>query len=318
MRVIIENNATDALRFTGDYIVDQISEFAPSEDKPFTIVLPNPVPSMKPLSSLHLWIIFRYDHLVKGYKNGHVSFRHVVFFQLEEFRDIPKDDRRSFASRMYDYFFKYVDAVPQNVYFLNGVATDYEEECKNFEKAIKSLGGLRLVCAEVDAEAAIGGNAPGSCLTSRTRQKTRTSFILNDRFHTRNGLRDVEEEVEEDELAMGSNYVLTMGLGTIMEAHEVFALFIGAHAARALHHVLEESVSNMFPASVLQYHDRVCVMAERRSISTLKYTTVEYFVGLRENYNVVHNLGSQLNDRRSVSRVCCRVISISSCIQIHS
>ena len=296
MRVIIENNARDALRFTGDYIVDRISEFAPSENKPFTIVLPNPVPSMKPLLDFQLRIIFRYDHLVKGYKNGRVSFRHVVFFQLEEFRDIPKDDRRSFASQMYDYFFKYVDAVPQNVYFLNGIATDYEAECESFENAIKKLGGIRLVCAEVDAEAAIGGNTPGSCLTSRTRQKTRTSFILNDRFHTRNGLRDVEEEVEEDELAMGSNYVLTMGLGTIMEAQEVFALFIGAHAARALHHVLEESVSNMFPASILQYHDRVCVMAERRSISTLKYTTVEYFVGLRENYNIVHNLGSQLND----------------------
>ena len=100
MRVIIENNAKDALRFTGDYIVDRISEFAPSENKPFTIVLPNPVPSMKPLLDFQLRIIFRYDHLVKGYKNGRVSFRHVVFFQLEEFRDIPKADRRSFASQM--------------------------------------------------------------------------------------------------------------------------------------------------------------------------------------------------------------------------
>ena len=95
---------------------------------------------------------------------------------------------------------------------------------------------------------------------------------------------------------MESNYVLTMGLGTIMEAQEVIALFVGSHAARALHHVLEESISNMFPASILQQHDRVCVICERRSISTLRYTTVEYFVGLRENYNIVHNLGSQWDD----------------------
>ena len=60
--------------------------------------------------------------------------------------------------------------------------------------------------------------------------------------------------------------------------------------------MLEESVSNMFPASILQYHERACVICEKRSISTLRYTTVEYFVGLRENYNVVHNLGNQLKD----------------------
>ena len=49
MRVIIENNNTDALRFAADYIVRKIKEFAPTEDKPFSLVLPNPLPSMKPL-----------------------------------------------------------------------------------------------------------------------------------------------------------------------------------------------------------------------------------------------------------------------------
>ena len=234
---------------------------------------------------------------MKAYQNGRVSFRNVVFFQLEEFRGIPKDDERSFASRMYEYFFKYVDACSKNVYFLDGTSVDFEEECRRFEKSIKECGGLRLVCAEVNSEAGIGGNTPGSCLTSRTRQKTRTSFILNDRFHTHNGVQDVDEEKEdEDEHVMESNYVLTMGLGTIMEAQEVIALFVESHAARALHHVLEESISNMFPASILQQHDRVCVICERRSISTLRYTTVEYFVGLRENHNIVHNLGSQWDD----------------------
>lgn len=239
----------------------------------------------------------RYDDLVTAFKSGELSFKNVIFFQLEEFRGIGKDDARSFASRMYQYFFQFVDAVPENVFFLNGTAVDYEAECNAFEEEIKSVGGLRLVCCEVDSEAAIGGNTPGSCLTSKTRQKTRTSFIINDRFHTRNGLLDYEyEEDDINEAAMGSNHVLTMGLGTIMEAKEVCALFVGAHAARSLHHVLEESVSNLFPASILQYHERACVICEKRSISTLKYTTVEYFVGLRENYNVVHNLGNQLKD----------------------
>lgn len=234
---------------------------------------------------------------MKAYQNGRVSFRNVVFFQLEEFRGIPKDDERSFASRMYEYFFKYVDACSKNVYFLDGTSGGFRRGMQTFRKVHKGIW-WSSPCMR-------GGEFGGwyrrkhscSCLTSRTRQKTRTSFILNDRFHTHNGVQDVDEEKEdEDEHVMESNYVLTMGLGTIMEAQEVIALFVGSHAARALHHVLEESISNMFPASILQQHDRVCVICERRSISTLRYTTVEYFVGLRENYNIVHNLGSKWDD----------------------
>ena len=239
--------------------------------------------------------ICRFEELVHAFEEGKISFKNVIFFQLEEFRGMAKTDSRSFASRLYDFFFKYVDANPRNVFFLNGISSDYEREGELFEEAIRHFGGLRLVCAQVNSEAAIGGNAPGSCLSSRTRQKTLTSFVINDRFHTRNGVRDVEEEDDEDELSMGSNYVLTMGMGTVMDADEVLALFIGAHAARALHHVLEDPVSNMFPASILQYHERACILCERRSISTLKFTTVEYFMGIRENFNIVNNIPSLKN-----------------------
>ena len=244
-------------------------------------------------------MIYSFDDLVRAFEIGRVSYKYVVFFQLEEFRDIPRTDSRSFAWRLYDYFFKYVDANPRNVFFLNGTAADFDHECELFEEAISRYGGIRLMCVEVSSEAAIGGNAPGSCLTSRTRPKTTTSFVINDRSHTRNGLGDLEEEeVPLDEQSMGSNYVLTMGMGTIMDAEEVIALFIGPPAARALHHVLEGSVSNMFPASILQYHTRACIVCEHRSISTLKFTTVEYFMGIRVNFNIVNSLPALKATRR--------------------
>ena len=245
-------------------------------------------------------MICSFDDLVRAYQVGRVSYKYVVFFQLEEFRDIPRTDSRSFAWRLYDYFFKFVDANPHNVFFLNGTASDFDHECELFEEAIKRYGGINLMCVQVSSEASIGGNPPGSCLTSRTRPKTTTSFVINDRSYTRNGFGDIAEEdiIPVDEYAIGSNYVLTMGLGTIMDAEEVIALFIGPPAARALHHVLEGSVSNMFPASILQYHTRACIVCEHRSISTLKFTTVEYFMGIRENFNIVNSLPALQTTRR--------------------
>lgn len=266
-------------------------------------------------------MICSFDDLVRAYQVGRVSYKYVVFFQLEEFRDIPRTDSRSFAWRLYDYFFKFVDANPHNVFFLNGTSSDFDHECELFEDAIKRYGGINLMCVQVSSEASIGGNAPGSCLTSRTRPKTTTSFVINDRSYTRNGLGDVAEEdiIPEDEYAIGSNYVLTMGLGTIMDAEEVIALFIGPPAARALHHVLEGSVSNMFPASILQYHARACIVCEHRSISTLKFTTVEYFMGIRENFNIVNSLPAlQTTRRRRKSPQTCRRVAVSPRRQVHA
>ena len=47
MRVVIENTNVDALRFAADYIVSKIKEANPTEAKPYTVVLPDPLPPMK-------------------------------------------------------------------------------------------------------------------------------------------------------------------------------------------------------------------------------------------------------------------------------
>lgn len=237
----------------------------------------------------------RFANLIKAYQGGLVSFRNVAFFQLEEFQGIDKNDPRSYAYRLYEAFFKHVDVVPQNVYFLNGVARDYLNECALFENAIAEHGGIQLFIANVNSEASIGGNPPGSSLSSRTRQKKITVSNLHDRSYSRNGIGDYEACPQCGDIE--SYFVLTMGIGNIMDSHEVVALFLGRHCARALHRVVEEPVANMYPASILQYHEHVIIVCDRFSTSTLKYTSVEYFVGLRDNYNVVNHLESEISFR---------------------
>ena len=42
MRVVIKNNANELLVYAAKYVVKSITDFAPSEDRPFTMVLPDP------------------------------------------------------------------------------------------------------------------------------------------------------------------------------------------------------------------------------------------------------------------------------------
>lgn len=231
-------------------------------------------------------ITYSFTTLVDLYTEGSVSFKNTVFFQLEEYCGVPRTDPRSLACQQYEAFFKFVDAAPEHVFFLNGLASDFQEECALFEKAIEHYGGIQLLCAGVNSEAAIGGNAPGSSLSSRTRLKTCSNFVVNDRYCL-NSERDIDDDMLPP---FALTRVLTMGIATIMDAKEVLAMFIGYHSARALHRVVEGAVSNMFPATVLQSHEHAIVLGERRSIGSLHFCDVEYFSGLCDNYNAVNNV----------------------------
>lgn len=234
--------------------------------------------------------------MVEAYQQGRVSFKDVVFFQLEEYCNLSKMDPESYAFLLYEWFFKFVDVDPEHVFFLNGTATNKKEECTRFENAIKEKGGLKFACVEVDSEASIGGNAPGSSLDSYTREKTLTSMSLHDRYYSRNGQQDTDI-ADLSANPFGHNRVLTMGLATISNCSEVFALCLGSHSARALRHIVEECISNMFPASVLQLHSCACILCDRYSMCTLKYTDVSYFAGIRENYQLV--VKDEVTDFRS-------------------
>lgn len=42
MRVVIKNNSNEVLVYAAKHVAKCISEYAPTEDRPFTMVLPNP------------------------------------------------------------------------------------------------------------------------------------------------------------------------------------------------------------------------------------------------------------------------------------
>lgn len=49
MRIVIENQGDNCLRFASDYIVKRVNASDPTEDKPFTMVLPSPTLGVLPL-----------------------------------------------------------------------------------------------------------------------------------------------------------------------------------------------------------------------------------------------------------------------------
>lgn len=78
-----------------------------------------------------------YRMLTEFQRQGAISFRDVVTFNMDEYVGLPIEHPESYHSYMWQNFFKHVDIEPENVNILDGNAVSLEAECKRYEDKIK-------------------------------------------------------------------------------------------------------------------------------------------------------------------------------------
>ena len=268
MRVIILDNYELVSRWAANYVVEKINQKNPTEDNPFVLGCPT---GSSPLGM--------YKELIRMNKEGKVSFKNVVTFNMDEYVGLPKEHRESYYTFMWTNFFSYIDIKPENVHILNGNAPDLVEECENYERMIASYGGIDLFLGGIGPDGHIAFNEPGSSLSSKTRIKTLNTdtIIANSRFFN-NDITQVPKQA------------LTVGVGTVMAAREVMILCNGHGKARALKHAIEESINHMWTVSMLQTHPHGIIVCDEPACAEIKVGTYRYFKdkerieGLAEQY----------------------------------
>ena len=101
-----------------------------------------------------------YQYMAQEYAAGHVSFRNVTTFNLDEYCDLPQKDPNSYYSFMFDNLFRHTDIDSARVNFLDGNAADDKAECAQYEKRIKDAGGIDLQLLGIGNNGHIGFNEP--------------------------------------------------------------------------------------------------------------------------------------------------------------
>jgi glucosamine-6-phosphate deaminase len=255
MRVIIQSSYDLASKWTAAFIVKRIREFKATTHSPFVLGLPtgsSPIGTYKELIALH--------------KEGLVSFKNVVTFNMDEYVGLPENHPESYHSFMWNNFFKHVDIQVKNVHILNGMAKDLGKECDEYEKKIKRHGGIQLFLGGIGPDGHIAFNEPGSSLASRTQIKTLTydTIVANSRFFN-------------NDVSKVPKTALTVGVGTILDAKEILLIISGHAKARALAHVVEAGVNHMWTVSALQLHPKGVIVCDDDATYELKVGTVKYF-----------------------------------------
>ena len=199
MRLIIEPNYEQLSKWAANYVIERINA-AKNNTKPFVLGLPT---GSSPEGM--------YSELVKAYKEGRVSFKNVVTFNMDEYVGLPESHPQSYHSFMAENLFNHIDCPKENIHILNGNAKDLQAECQHYEDMIREAGGIDLFLGGIGPDGHIAFNEPGSSLRSRTRIKTLTSDtrIANSRFFDND-----PEKVPA--------HALTVGVGTVsaLQTHE--------------------------------------------------------------------------------------------------
>ncbi|AUJ23302.1 glucosamine-6-phosphate deaminase [Virgibacillus dokdonensis] len=198
-----------------------------------------------------------YEYLINQYKAEKVSFEHVVTFNLDEYVGLEKEDINSYNYYMNEKLFKHLGIPAHQTYLPNGNALDLNQEAINYEKRIKQAGNIDLQFLGLGLNGHIGFNEPGTPFTSRTHivQLDESTRQANARFF-----------ISLDEVP---TQAITMGIETIMESEQIVLLVSGEGKAEALKRVVNGEVSEEFPASILQNHNNVIIIADEAACKLL-------------------------------------------------
>lgn len=187
-----------------------------------------------------------------------LDWRRVRTFNLDEYLGLAPEHPQSYHHFMWENLFRHVNIRPENVHIPDGLASDVPAFCADYEARIRAVGGIDLQLLGIGSDGHIGFNEPSSSLASRTRIKTLTQRTRADnaRFFA-----------SADEVP---SHVITMGIGTIMEARTNLLLAFGAKKAQALAEAAEGPVTAMNPASALQLHSDTRVCLDEAAATQLK------------------------------------------------
>lgn len=197
-----------------------------------------------------------YRCLIEDYQKGLVSFRQVRTFNLDEYCDLPEEDKNSYHSFMKDNLFSHIDISMENTHFPNGNAADMEAECKRYDQLILSSGGIDIQLLGIGVNGHIGFNEPSDVFSEGTNKVRLTeSTIRSNKIYFQDGKMPT--------------YAVTMGIGSIMNAKKIILLAIGEGKAEAIRRTVKGELTPNCPASILQKHPDATLLIDREAAKKL-------------------------------------------------
>ena len=198
-----------------------------------------------------------YEQLVEWYKKGDLDFSKITTVNLDEYKGLNRENDQSYYYFMHQHLFDHVNVRPECTHVPDGTEPDSQKECKRYEELVDSLGGADLQLPGLGHNGHIGFNEPAPVFEKATHcvDLTESTIEANKRFFA-----------SADEVP---RQAYTMGIGTIMKAKKILVVVSGEDKAEIVAKAFYGDVTPEVPASILQMHQDVTVVADKAALSKL-------------------------------------------------
>ena len=198
-----------------------------------------------------------YEKLVEWYEKGDLDFSQVTSVNLDEYRGLDHENDQSYYYFMHEHLFNHVNIKEENTNVPDGTQPDGEKECARYEELIRSLGGVDLQLLGLGHNGHIGFNEPADAFDKTTHcvDLTESTIEANKRFFA-----------SADEVP---RQAYTMGIGTIMQAKKILIIVSGEDKADIVRDAFFGPVTPRVPASILQMHSDVTLVADEAALSKI-------------------------------------------------
>lgn len=198
-----------------------------------------------------------YKQLIDWYNKGDLDFSEIRSVNLDEYKELDASNPQSYAYFMRHNLFDSVNIKLENTNIPNGLETDIEKECTRYNNIIKSLGGIDLQLLGIGNNGHIGFNEPGEAFEKETHcvKLTENTIQANARFFSSIG------EVP--------THAYSTGIKNIMQARSILLIASGEAKAEAMYQALFGPITPTVPASILQLHNNVSIVADEAALSLI-------------------------------------------------
>lgn len=198
-----------------------------------------------------------YQQLVEWYNKGDLDFSKVTSINLDEYKGLSPENNQSYRYFMNTNLFDHVNIDKSRTFVPDGMEEDTEKACREYNQIIADCGGIDLQLLGLGHNGHIGFNEPGSAFEKETHcvDLAESTIEANKRFF------------ESDELVPRQAY--TMGIKSIMQARKILVVVSGADKAAILKEILHGPITPAVPASILQLHNDVTIVADEAAMSLL-------------------------------------------------
>ncbi len=197
-----------------------------------------------------------YERMVRGYREGKVSYKNVKAVNLDEYIGLPSSHPQSYAFFMREHLFSQIDILPENTHIENGMATDEKAECARYNALLDSMP-RDLQVLGIGSNGHIAFNEPFTPFGSETHTVALAESTVKDNSRLFERIEDVPRRA------------FTMGLKNIMDARRILILASGANKANAVYGLVKGEVTTALPASILQKHGNVVLVCDRAAAQKL-------------------------------------------------